>query len=516
MFWADYFIDQIVKSGKYKPYWVDDMKTPSGKIHVGALRGVVIHDLLYKVLKERGKSVTYTYCINDMDPMDGFPVYLDRDKFYKYMGCPLFKIPSPQQGFASFSRYYAQEFIDVFNSIGCHPKIIWTSDLYKTGKFDKLIKIFLDNTQKIRKIIKEQYKNFKEENYFPYQPICPKCGKISTTKIYKWDGEYVYFKCKKDAVAYTQGCGFEGKVKPEKLNGKLPWRIEWVAHWKTLGVTIEWSGKDHMTQGGSHEFASRISEEILAYPTPQAQSYEHFLIGGKKMSSSKGLGASAKDMAQILPPQLLRFLMVKIHFKKAINFDPQGEIIPSLFDEYDEYCHDYYKNGVKTEHGRIWQLSQIEAIAKNQPYLPRFRDVANYLQSPSVNIEQKFSELKGKKLTESEKKTLSQRIKYARIWLDRYAPEKLKFSVVEEEFQPDQEQKRYLKAVVDLVEAKEWEAEKLQFELYGLAKKQNFPPKKAFGTIYMALIGKTYGPKAAWFILENKDKVLKRLKEVVK
>src|SRR3989338_5902623 len=117
MYWVDKIASEIIKSGKYKPYWVDDMKTPSGRIHVGSLRGVVIHDLLYKALLAQGKKAVYTYCINDMDPMDGFPVYLDREKFYKYMGHPLFKIPSPQEGFVSFSQYYAQEFIDVFNQI---------------------------------------------------------------------------------------------------------------------------------------------------------------------------------------------------------------------------------------------------------------------------------------------------------------------------------------------------------------------------------------------------------------
>lgn len=497
------------------------MKTPSGKIHVGSLRGVVIHDLLYKILKERGKSVTSTYCINDMDSMDGFPVYLPRDKFYKYMGWPLCKIPSPQAGFKSFSEYYAKEFIDVFNKIDCRPQIIWTSELYKAGKFDKLIKIFLDNTEKIRKIFSDHYKSFKENNYFPYQPICPVCGKISTTKIYKWNGEFVYFRCLKDAVPYTEGCGYEGKLRPEKTNGKLPWKIEWPSHWKLLGITIEWAGKDHMTKGGSWELAAKISEQILHYPVPHAQLYEHFLVSGKKMSSSKGRGASAAEIAQILPPELLRFLFVKVHYKKTIDFDPVGETIANLFDEYDNCASSYYQNGVKSDFGRIWQLSQIGKISNQKPFLPRFRDVANYLQSPSVDICRKFSEIKGQSLTPEEKKILEERIKYARIWLDRYAPEKLKINVIGKtgvdesvSVKINDLQKQYLKAVINLVEQKDWQPEKLQFELYELSKRQKIAPKKAFQAIYLALIGKTYGPKAAWFILENKKKVMERLKEV--
>ena len=59
MFWADK-ITQEIKKRKLPLEWVDDMKTPSGRIHVGALRGVVIHDLAYNALKEAGvKTKSY-------------------------------------------------------------------------------------------------------------------------------------------------------------------------------------------------------------------------------------------------------------------------------------------------------------------------------------------------------------------------------------------------------------------------------------------------------------------------
>lgn len=513
MFWADFFVDQIIKSGKYKPYHVDDMKTPSGKVHVGALRGVVIHDLLFKVLGQRGKPAQYTYCINDMDPMDGFPVYLDKKKFYKYMGSPLVNIPSPQVGFPNFANFYAQEFIDVFTQIDCRPKIIWTHQLYQEGKFDELIKLFLDKTDEIRSIFKSQYKSFKDENYFPYQPICPGCGKISTTKIHQWDGKYVYFRCLPDAVDYTQGCGFEGKVKPEKRNGKLPWKIEWPAHWKTLGVTIEWSGKDHMTKGGSWEIAAKISDKILQYPTPHAVLYEHVLTGGRKMSSSKGLGVSAKGMLDLLPPVLLRFLIVKTSYKKTLDFDPNGNTIPDLFDEHDEAAGIFYQDGIKNDKGRVWQLSQVDKFPEKQPFLPRFRDVANYLQNPAIDIKQKFQESKGSRLTKFEQSVLNQRIKYAKIWLERFAPSQMVFKIEEKplvDLKP--KQKEFLTQVVGLLE-KDWEPEKLQFTLYETSKRVGIAPKEAFGTIYQALIGKNYGPKAAWFLLENKEKAIKIFKK---
>ncbi len=425
MFWADKITKEIINTGKYLPYWVDDMKTPSGRIHAGSLKGVVIHDLLYKALRNQGKKAIFSYCINDMDPMDGFPVYLDRKKFYKYMGCPLFKIPSPQEGFSSFSEYFAKEFIGVFNKIGCFPQVIWTSDLYAEGKFDELIKIYLDHTAKIRQLFKQQYKNFNEDGYFPYQPICPTCGKIASTRIYKWDGVYVHFICQENAVDYTKGCGFEGKVKPEKQNGKMPWKIEWSAHWKTLGITIEWSGKDHMTKGGSHEIASMVCKKILNYPTPHADSYEHLLLGGKKMSSSKGIGSSAKEISEILPPYLLRFLFTRSDYREAINFDPVNTmVISDLFDEYDR-CWQAFNTSSDENLPRIFEYSQLNDLPLKNPelFLPRFRDVANYIQHPAIELVSKFSEIKGSELTTEEKSILKEREKYTRIGVRQNAPE---------------------------------------------------------------------------------------------
>lgn len=519
MFWADKIAKQIIDSGKYKPYWVDDMKTPSGKIHAGSIKGVVIHDLLQKALIQKGQKATFTYCINDMDPMDGFPVYLDREKFYKYMGYPLCKIPSPLEGFSSYSQYFAQEFIDVFTRIGCKPEVIWTSDLYKKGKFDELIKVYLDNTDKIRQLFKSQYKNFQGSQYFPYQPICPKCGKIATTKISKWDGEFVYFICKEDAVPYTNGCGFEGKIRPEKLNGKLPWKIEWSAHWKTLGVTIEWSGKDHMTAGGSHEIASKISEAILDYPTPHAESYEHLLLGGKKMSSSKGIGSSAKEVSEILPPYLLRFVFVRVDYRETIDFDPIGTmVIPDLFDEYDR-CWQAYNTGSDENLVRVFEYSQIDKIPPKNPnlFIPRFREVANYIQHPTFSITDKFNELKGGELTKEEIGILSEREKYARIWIEKYAPDEYKFHMTEkipEEVKSlNDRQKSYLQKITGLMD-KYPNAEDLQLALYNLSKEMNIATKEAFSAIYISFLGKSHGPKAAWFLLQYpKDKVINRLRE---
>jgi len=519
MFWADRFAEKIIKSSKYKPYHVDDMKTPSGRVHVGALRGVVVHYLIYRALKEQGKDAVYTFVINDMDPMDGFPHYLP-EKFKKHMGKPLFKIPSPEKGYKSMAQAYAGEFIDVFNKLGMKPKIIWSSEWYEQGRFNDVIVEALEKKKKIRKLYEEISDYDKPKNWYPFQVICPKCGKVGTTQVNGWDGKKVSFECKGDLVDWAKGCGYKGKISPFNGTGKLMWKVDWAAHWKVIGVTVEGAGKDHMTEGGSYDLSSAICEQVFEYPKPFAFLYEWFLAkGGSKMSSSKGIGVSAKEISDMLPAELLRFLLIKTPYKTAIIFDPNSnQTVLKLFDEYDRYAKDYYSKK-STDYGKIWKLSQIGEIPEKEPFLPRFRDVANYIQLPSVDIEKKFEEIKGNKLTKTERAILAKRVKYAKIWLKNYAPDEMVYEVSDK--MPDkakklsEEQKKYLLKVANLIGQKKWKAEELQQELYNTAKEMKLSVKKAFQAIYIALLGKTHGPKAGWLIVDNdKDFIIKRFKEV--
>jgi len=504
MFWVDRVASEL-KKRNFSLEWVDDMKTPSGKIHVGALRGVVVHDLAFKVLKEAGVKTKYTYIFDNHDPMDALPVYLPKEKFEKYLGMPLFKVPSPAEGFNDYAEYYAKEFMAVFNKIGCHPEILWATDLYKSGKMNPLIKKCLDKAQEIREIYEELYEKKIKEDWYPFQPYCSNCGKVSTTRVYDWDGKKVSFACEIDAVSWTKGCGFKGKVSPfsneGEITGKLPWKVEWAAKWKALGITVEGAGEDHMSRGGSHDLANLICERVINYPVPYALPYAFFLIGGRKMSSSKGRGSSASEMLEILPPELLRFLMVKTKINQQINFDPSGETIPKLFDEYQKAAGAYFDKR-NDDLARIFELSQISEIKK--PPSIRFSVLSQYVQMPN-------------KKEEIEKKGLEEWAGYAKTWIERYAPESEKFSV--RDLLPESAkkltdiQKKYLKKISFELNNK-WKPKDFQVNLFEWAKELKLSSKDAFCAIYVSLLNKNCGPKAGWIILSlDKEFVKKRFSE---
>lgn len=510
MFWADE-VAKEVKKRKLPLEWVDDMKTPSGRVHVGSLRTIVIHHLVYKALLDAGVKAKFTYVFEDHDPMDTVPSYLSKEVFQKYLGMPLYKVPSPVDGFKNYAVYWAEEFREAFNTIGCHPKVLWATDFYLSGKMNDAIKTCLDKADVIRGIYEELYKKKISKQWYPFNVFCPRCGKVSTTSVYDWDGKEVSFRCEIDKVDWTKGCGAEGKISPfsptqkREIAGKIPWKVEWACKWKVIGVTVEGAGKDHMTKGGSHDLASLVAKRVINYPVPYAFSHEFLLLGGKKMSSSKGLGFSAREMIEILPPEVLRFLMVRIRPMKAINLDPyEPTTIPKLFDEYDKFANEYFNKG-DDDMARIYELSQVKQVRPvKQSKLVQFSEVVSLLQMPG-------------KEKELERPDVAPRVQYAKIWLDRFAPEEQKFTVKEEfpevALHLSGQQKEFLLKLIELLSGVS-SADELQTKLYELSKELGLSSKDAFSAIYLSLLGKDHGPKAALLILSlDKKFVIDRFRE---
>ena len=512
MFWVDKIAKEAATSKT--PQLVDDAKTPSGRVHVGALRGVIIHDLVHKALGDLQVKSRYTFIIDDLDPMDDLPAYLPKAKFEKYMGTPLKNIPAPK-GEGSYAAYYANEFIEVFNNLGANPEILWNSKLYEEGKLNKQIKLALDSSEKIQEIYEKISGSRRSRDFIPFQPICENCGKIGTTLATNWDGKYVHYECQEKKVTWAVGCTHKGKVDPLKASGKMPWRVEWPAKWVALGVTIEGEGKDHASKGGSRDTAEAISKEIFEYDPPRDIPYEHLLLSGQKMSSSKGIGVSAAEVAKILPPEILRFLTVRPRPMQHIDFNPELEhTIPKLFDDFD-----IARLSKDADLQRVWQLSQVDGQSKTY-FVPRFSELVNLIQIPSVNLKVEAESKKGSKLTREDSQALESRVKYVKIYLENFAPEAIKFVVKDnlpkEAERLTKEQKQVLSKIADLT-GNTSDPEKFQNEIYQAGKGLGLSSSDIFKAIYLSLIGKKSGPKAAWLILSlDKSFVKKRFFEASK
>ena len=120
------------------------------------------------------------------------------------------------------------------------------------------------------------------------------------------------------------GLWLDGPGRAVEGAAKLPWNLEWAAQWSLFGVTIEPGGKDLSTRGGSRDRSDAIAREVFEREPPRNVPYEFLNIGGRKMSTSKGLGAAAHTMAEVLPPEQIRFLFVRHRPESVIEFVPKA------------------------------------------------------------------------------------------------------------------------------------------------------------------------------------------------
>ncbi len=525
MFWVDEIVDEIIKTYPNKDEFIlRDEKTLSGPVHVGSLRGVVIHGIIAQVLNERGKNGRFVFEFNDFDPMDGMPKELEGKGFDEHMGKPLYTVPSPDNEAENFAEYYGDTFKSVIEEIGFHPEMPRAKQAYLSGKMNDWIRIGLTKNNEIREIYKRISGSDKPEHWSPVSIVCEKCGKIGSTDVISFDGEKVKYVCTKDKVTWAVGCEHEGEISPFDGNAKLTWKVEWPAKWDVYNVTIEGSGKDHNAAGGSHDIGVAICNEISKTDVPFNVPYEFFLIGGKKMSASKGLGQSARDIANLVPPEILRYLMIAKKPNQPIEFDPEGDTIPRLFDQHDESAKWYFEKGEKdtlqTDLARCFELSQTSDETPVEKFLPRFSQLVFIIQIPRLDVYEEVAKMKGSVLTDADRDEIDLRIKYAKQWIETFAPEKyiykLQDSLPESASKLTDIQKKFLSTLSDkLSNIDNWDGELIHGQIHEIVKNsEEFGPKICFPAIYNLFLGKEYGPQVGWFLSAlEKDFVINRLKE---
>ncbi|MHB8399257.1 MAG: lysine--tRNA ligase [Candidatus Limnocylindrales bacterium] len=499
---------------------VNDSKTPSGTVHVGSLRGPVILDVIARALRAQGLDAELLYGVDDLDPMDA-QALLTPDAVETQMGRPLAHVPDQEgDGHASYARHHAQIFIDTFAGLGIHPdRYYWMSEVYAAGSIDPYIRQALDRAALVREIYRRVANVQHPDEWHPVQVVCEQCGRIGTTIVTRWDGERVFYECRPALVTWAHGCGRSGWTSPFGGRAKLGWNLEWAAQWSLFGVTIEPSGKDLSTAGGSRERSDAIAREVFEREPPLNVPYEFLNIGGRKMSTSKGRGAAAHRIVEVVPPEQLRFLFVRTRPNSAIEFDPDGtDAIPRLFDEFDRVADATAGRDVRgtlpPSPDRLFahaSLATDPAIVAERAAAFRlpFAHVAFIIQQPTMSTATAAEAEKGGPLSATETAILAEREAAARAWLADYAPEGARIAVrrdavPEEVAKLDPDQRRFLAAIADLAAGGEADAPTggaaWQSAIFAIAREGGIEARRAFEAIYAAFLGRTSGPRAGWLL----------------
>jgi lysyl-tRNA synthetase class 1 len=489
--WADVIAQKLEDCG---PHTIATGITPSGPVHIGNMREVMTADAVYRALLDRGVEARLIYIADTYDRLRRLYPFLP-ESFKEHVGKPLSEIPCPNGCCASYADHFLNPFLESMRRLGIRPEVHRADILYKEGRYTEAIKTALAKKDEIASILKEVSGRDVPADWSPFDAICQQCGRTNTTKV-------VGFDLDKETVDYICSCGASGKVSM-RGGGKLVWRVDWPARWPIFRVTFEPFGKDHATAGGSYDTGKRISEEIYGYPAPYPVVYEWIHLKGKgAMHSSTGLVITIQEMLDVVPPEVLRYLIIRNKPEKHIEFDPAMPLI-TLVDEYDQRAGD----------PRALELSSIN---KSQPFQVPFRHLVTAVQIARGDRELLLKALSRSGYDTSQPEEILARAKNVEIWLERYAPPFVKFQL--QEVLPaavknlTSQERQGLGILAQRIGDKN--ASEIHDLIYDLAQELGLDPKKFFQAVYLAFLGDRQGPKAGWFLASlDREFVLRRLKE---
>lgn len=525
-----WFADLAAAVDKNRPHVINDSKTPSGRVHVGALKGVILHDAVFRALKARDIPVRYLYGVDDYDPLDEIPKGQD-EHFVKYLGQPLCNVPPPPGSSApDMAEHYISEFYAVFDEIGVEVERYRMRDQYRTGKMNESIDRILAKADVVRQVYKDVSGSVKSDKWHPFQVICENCQRLGTTEVVAYDGKEVEYFCRPNLVKWAKGCGHHGRMSPFDGKGKLPWKLEWVAKWRSFGVTIEGAGKDHTTKGGARDVSGACLSALFGEAPPLNIPYEFFLSKGKKMSSSRGVGTWARDMADFLAPEVLRYLILRTQPQSPVDFpleaDPKDpmrsclaeEFVVKLFNDFDRLKKRCFSDPkMRDDEKELYRLCEIHR--EGDFFEAPFQLVLTFVQMPHVDLAAEMEKRKGSPLTEEEKKHLDQRARSARFWLQNFAREDerttLQESLPARAADLSATQRAFLHKLHDAVKDAEWKDDVLQARVFDTARRTPIAQAQAFQAVYRVFLDKVQGPPAgALMAVLPHDFVQKRLAEL--
>ncbi|MCL2712754.1 MAG: lysine--tRNA ligase, partial [Methanomassiliicoccaceae archaeon] len=481
---------------------------------VGSLREAITAEAVRSAIESKGSDVKLIYLIDSFDPLRKRYEFLP-ESFEQYTGKPICRIPCPCGSHRTYADHFIQPFLDAIDAIGVKCEIIWTHELYEQGKFAEMIDASIVKRDKVVNILTEVSQREKIENYAPYNPLCPKCGRfVKQPDLDSYEYPYLGYKCDK--------CGHEGKADIRKGDGKLTWRLEWPAKWKLFSVSAEPFGKDHAAAGGSYDTGVRIVKEIFNGNAPYPIPYEFVQLKGKgQMHKSTGSSVTGIDAISMTPPEVLTYTILRVNPERHIDFDPEIGIL-DMADEYDR-MESFFFDGGATEAEenavRAYELSKHNRMPKNMPLHIPYRHLVNVVQmADDVNGILEILKRNGDfdNASEDDLARLNERIECIRFWLNGFAPDVVKFSVSKDVPDADlsADELLYLKALLPILSGAEWNAESIHNIVSEAGKNSKIGTKGGFQALYKILIKRTSGPRLGHFLATmEKDFVITRVRE---
>ncbi len=485
--------------------------SPTGIIHVGSLREAITGESIRSAIESKGKDVRLIYIIDSFDPLRKCYDFLPAE-YEKYVGMPICRIPCPCGQHRDYAHHFVQPFLDAVDSLGVKCEIIWTHELYEQGRFAECIdKAFAKRGEVIR-ILHEVTGKEARADYAPYNPICEECGRFTQPIFDTYEFPYVEYACT---------CGHRGRADVRRAEGKLTWRLEWPAKWMIFGTSAEPFGKDHAAAGGSYDSGKRIVSEIYGGRAPFPVPYEFVQLKGVgQMHKSLGCSVTGLDAINMTPPEVLNYLFLRVNPSKAIDYD-SGLGMLDMADEYDRMERLYFSGEwTESEENSVnaYRIAQHNHVPESLPYQVPYRHLVNVVQmAPTfdevLEVLSRTQDISS--MTEEDRGRIERRVSCVRYWLNGFAPDSVKFSILQtlpEGMEISMVEKAFFQALVVRMNDCVWDSETISEIISDISKSQPVGSKGGFRALYTIFIGKPAGPRIGPFLASmDKRFVINRL-----
>lgn len=529
MQWLNNIVDEVLTRHPEGEILVESGASPSGTYHLGHLRELLTSDAILLELRRRGRAARHVQFVDDLDALRKLPINVPAE-YEQYLGMPLCDVPAPvESGEAepsetsddiagrdkksgssqSYADYFLQGLQAACATLGIEVEYIRSHERYRSGWMVPAIERALEHIPAARQALETISGRQLDEHWTPIQVM--ENGRLKNRKFTSLD------KMAK-TVQYEAADGSPQTARYDQGEVKLDWRVDWPARWWLQGVDVEPSGRDHVTKGSSVDTGAQIMRDVFAATPPLSVPYDFINMVGdtKKMSASQGTGLNAAEAARLMPPEVMRYFVLRSPALKRLYFDPVNGIV-QLMDEFAALAAK--ADRTKSEEQLLDICTRGGTDKKTVSRVPFSLLVASYqaaLKDPARTLAI-IGRTEYADVAQADSEIIVSELQFIDAWLATRAPEDVKFALQDtvDAVQFTDAQKSFLATLADKITTAPPDADGAWFHqaIYEQKDRSGLPPKELFTTIYQAVIGQTSGPRAGWFLsILPRDWLVKRLR----
>ncbi|MXR51824.1 lysine--tRNA ligase [Halovenus sp. WSH3] len=527
-FWADAVADAVEQHSDGDPIVIKGGVSPSGVPHIGHANEILRCYIVAELLRERGHEVRQVFTSDDRDRLRAIPRRLadldgnlvglgevDAGALGRNLGKPYTDVPDPFGCCDSYGAHFTELLRRETEKLGVDVEFVSNTELYESGQFEDVTRRVLEHREQARATLAE-YQNKVDDDYVPFFARCSDCGQLTETITdVDLDAGTVSYRCT-DAEAggdTIDGCGHEGTT--DLRDGKLPWRFEWPAQWKVLGVDFEPFGKDHAE--GSWPSGVDIARNVVDVEPPVGMVYEWFTLEGEALSSSEGNIVTVGEVLDILEPEVFRYFFGKEPLKQR---DFSIERIDQLVDEFDRLEAVYFdevaaEDSERELAERLYPLL-VDEVREERVRIPyTFAAVLGMTDDPELREE--IARREGHIPDDAPEWAIEEalsRVRRAREWA-RITENAFDYELKRAEMPEAEFDDPTAAALDDLAEfvAEGHDGEEIQAEIFDLAEEYDVPVGEFFGAGYRLFFDDDEGPKLGPFLARlDQEFVVDRLR----